>query len=89
MSLSKENKVKTMLFPTSPQAAKLVNKFIGIMFNAWENIDKGENILSYPTWDPNQTKHFLNHPIDDVNDSDLFSDLSFVSTSSMSGDCSN
>ena len=58
MSLSKENKVKTMLCPTSPQAAKLVNKFIGIMFNARENIDKGENILSYPTWDPNQPKPF-------------------------------
>ena len=64
MSLSKENKVKKMLCPTSPQAAKLVNKFIGIMFNARESIDKGENILSYPNWDPNQPNPFLNHPMD-------------------------
>ena len=88
-TLSAENQVKTMLCPTSPQAAKLINKFIGIMFNARGNIDKGVNILSYPTWDPSKPNPFLNHPLDDANESDLFSDLSFVSTSSISGDCSN
>ena len=81
--MSKENQIKTMLCPTSPQATKLVNKFIGIMFKARENIDNDVNTFSYPTWDPTQTNPFLEQPLDDSNHSDQFSDLSFVSMSSV------
>ena len=77
-----ENKIKTMLCPTSPQAAKLINKFIGIMFKARENINNGHNILSYPTWDPTQPNPFIESTLDHSNCSDQFSDLSFVSVSS-------
>ena len=86
--MSKENQIKTMLCPVSPQAAKLVNKFIGIMFKARENIDNGENILSYPTWDPTQPNPFIDHSLDNTTDSEQFSDLSFVSVSSVTSDCS-
>ena len=89
-AMSKEDQIKTMLCPTSPQAAKLVNKFIGIMFKARENIDKGVNILTYPTWDPTQPNPFVEQPhLDDSNHSDQFSDLSFVSMSSTSSVCSD
>ena len=87
-AMSKENQIKTMLCPTSPQATKLVNKFIGIMFKARENIDNEVNIFSYPTWDPTQPNPFLEQPLDDSNHSDQFSDLSFVSMSSASSVCS-
>ena len=87
--MSKENQIKTMLCPTSPQAAKLINKFIGIMFKARENIDNGENILSYPTWDPTKPNPFIDHTLDNSTDSEQFSDLSFVSVSSITSDCSN
>ena len=62
--LSEENQVKTILCPTSPQAAKLANKFIGIMFRARENIDKGIDLISYPTWEPMQQNPFLSHVFD-------------------------
>jgi hypothetical protein len=72
----------------SPQVPKLVNKFIGIKFKATGNIENGVNTLSYPTWDPNQAKPFIEQPLDDSNHSDQFSDLSFGSMSSATCGCS-
>ena len=42
--------VQSMLCPTSAKAAKLVNKYISIMFKARTNIDQGEHIsnLTFP-----------------------------------------
>ena len=42
--------VQSMLCPTTTKAAKLVNKYIYIMFKARENIDQGEHIsnLTFP-----------------------------------------
>ena len=84
--LSEENQIKTMLCPSSPQAAKLVNKFIGIMFRARENIDKGINLLLYPTWDPMQANPFISNTLDISScSSETISELSmsFVSSSDL------
>ena len=84
--LSEENQIKTMLCPSSPQAAKLVNKFIGIMFRARENIDKGINLLLYPTWDPMQANPFISNTLDVSScSSETISELSmsFVSSSDL------
>jgi hypothetical protein len=77
-----------MVCPTSSEAAKLVNKFYGIMFKARENIDNELKILSFPTREttqPSKPNPFLEQPLDDRNHFDQFSDFSFVS---MSNGCS-
>ena len=50
--LSNENKLSTILCPTSAQATKLANKYIDILFKARNHIDNGEHI-SNPTFPPN------------------------------------
>ena len=82
-SLSLEQKVKTILCPTSEILTKVVNKYIRIMFNARDNIDEGVDINKscYPTYSPPFTH------ID--NDFDKFSDIdegeaSFSSSGSVS-----
>ena len=40
-SLSPSEQVVSMLCPTTPQAAKAVNKYVKIMFKVRENIDNG------------------------------------------------
>ena len=40
MNLSEDNKFKTLLCPTTPQSAKITSKFIKLMFQLRENIDK-------------------------------------------------
>ena len=60
--MSKIDQVKTILCPTKPETIKLVNKFIGIMFQARTNIEQQEpNVqnLTYPTWDPGTPNPFL------------------------------
>ena len=50
--------VKTILCPVTKQAAKLVDKYIGIMFRAREEIDSGIIPNYYPTWSPNSENPF-------------------------------
>jgi hypothetical protein len=50
--------VKTILCPVTKQAAKLVDKYIGIMFRAREEIDSGIIPNEYPTWSPNSENPF-------------------------------
>ena len=50
--------VKTILCPATPQTAKLVGKYMGIMFKARADIDAGKPILEYPSWEPNQSNPF-------------------------------
>ena len=88
-NLSTDDKIKTMLCPTSPQSAKLINKFIGIMFNARDTIDKCETLQTYPTWDPSMPNPFIESNLDVSNNSDCpESDLSSLSRSSMSSESS-
>ena len=42
-NLSAEHKFKTLLCPTTPQCAKLTSKFIKLMFERRETIDKGNS----------------------------------------------
>ena len=48
--LSREEKVRTMLCPASNIAAKLINKFIGIMFKSRDRIEEGlhASLLTFP-----------------------------------------
>ena len=46
LDLNPIDQIKVMLCPTTPQAAKLVNKYISIMFKARKNIDNGDHILN-------------------------------------------
>ena len=50
LDLNPIDQIKVMLCPTTPQAAKLVNKYISIMFKARKNIDNGDHIsnLTFP-----------------------------------------
>ena len=47
-SMSKENKVSTLLCPATPRAAKLVNKYIGLLFKLRDQIVK-EQAVPPPT----------------------------------------
>ena len=78
MELSNLNKAKVILCPVTPQAAKLANKFIGLMFKAREALDLNEILLEYPTWEPGTTNPFFN----DVDEDTDSNDLSFRSTES-------
>ena len=57
--------VKTILCPVTPQTAKLVDKYMGIMFKARADIDAGKPILEYPSWEPNQSNPFATCDEDD------------------------
>lgn len=48
--MSREDKVKTLLCPASIMAAKLVNKYIGLMFKARDRMDEGldPSLLTFP-----------------------------------------
>ena len=50
--MSDSDKVATILCPTSAKAAKITNKYVGILFNAREKIDLGEH-SSNLTFPPN------------------------------------
>ena len=73
------DQVKSMLCPTTAQAAKLVNKYISIFFKARENIDNGEHISNL-TFPPNVQNYECN---------DISLDESFVSTSTSDNDLSS
>ena len=80
MGLSNLDKAKVILCPKTPQAAKLANKFIGLMYKAHEALDLIETLVEYPTWEPGTTTPFVNNVEDaDFNESD---DLSFTSNES-------
>ena len=65
--LSREDKVKTLLCPASNIAAKLVNKFTGLMFKAREKIDEGA--------DPAQLTFPPQLVLQDIDESDADSDV--------------
>ena len=65
--LSREDKVKTLLCPASNIAAKLVNKFTGLMFKAREKIDNGADPAQL-TFPPQVLLH-------DIDESDADSDM--------------
>ena len=80
--LSDIDKIKTILCPVTPQAAKLADKFMGIMFNAREIIDNGGDLQEYPTWAPDTLNPFIE---DDQSDDSFFynaADVTFASDDS-------
>ena len=84
--LSDNDKLSTVLCPTSAQATKLTNNYISLLFKARMQIDNGEHISNL-TFPPNIdffSEDDLNGSSDlDPNDSDsecsFHSDLSFMS----------
>ena len=66
-----ENKTATLLCPTSVLAAKLVNKYIKILFNIRKQLDEGVPILNmgYESGTINANE-FFNDNIDDDIDTD-------------------
>ena len=79
LSISAEHLIKTILCPSTPQIARLANKFIGIMFKSRENIDNGTNMLVYPTWDPTQPNPFVSNRLNNSVGSESSFDLSYAS----------
>ena len=80
--LSDIDKIKTILCPVTPQAAKLADKFMGIMFNARDIIDNGGDLQEYPTWAPDTDNPFIE---DDQSDDSFFynaADVTFASDDS-------
>jgi hypothetical protein len=61
MDMSELDLVKTILCPATPQAAKLADKFLGIMFRARTDIDDGNTLPEYPSWEPNQPNPFATY----------------------------
>ena len=83
-TMNELDQLKFLLCPTTPQAGKLVNKFIGIMFRARSDIDSGKDYRNYPTWEPNLPNPFvIAHDIFDSNadDDSLNLENSFLSES--------
>ena len=64
---SREDKVKTLLCPVSNIAAKIVNKFTGLMFKARDKIDNGA--------DPAQLTFPPQVQLQDIDESDTDSDM--------------
>jgi hypothetical protein len=60
-TMSELDLVKTILCPATPQAAKLADKFLGIMFRARTDIDDGNTLPEYPSWEPNQPNPFATY----------------------------
>ena len=62
-TLSEDQKIKFILCPTSEIITKVVNKYIRIIFNARDNIDKGIDISAncYPTYTPPFTGYDFEH----------------------------
>ena len=85
LSMSKMDQVKTILCPTKPETTKLVNKFIGIMFQARTNIDQQDpntQNLTYPTWDPGTPNPFTQIGNQSASEGSISSnDLSYCSGS--------
>ena len=48
-NMSTDLQLRTMLCPTTTTAAKLINKYIRILFDSRARLDNNEVILSYPT----------------------------------------
>ena len=78
-NLNSENLIKSMLCPTTTQAAKLVNKYITIMMRARKNIDEGLH-MSNLTFPP----HVENYSCPDTSLNESFSSSSGESLSSES-----
>ena len=57
-TMSESDLVRTILCPATRQVAKLVDKFIGIMFKGRADIDLGNDPCIYPTWEPNKPNPF-------------------------------
>ena len=68
--------------PVTPQAAKLVDKFIGIMSKARTDIDLGTISAEYPTWNPNSENPFTNYDMDNVDESHHLDDVNATTDSS-------
>jgi hypothetical protein len=83
MMLSDIDQAKTILCPTTPQTAKLANKFMGLMFKARDAIDSNETLLEYPTWHPGSANPFMKtFDENDLDESHNFSDITFASDES-------
>ena len=80
--MSDMDKVKTILCPVTPQTAKLIDKFLGIMFRARETIDSGDKPLEYPTWVPNTLNPFVNDDQDNESFYYNATDVTFASDDS-------
>ena len=58
-NMSETDLVKTILCPVTPQVAKLSDKYIGILSKARGDIDAGNFVLEYPSWEPGQPNPFV------------------------------
>ena len=76
-NMSSTNQLKTILWPTSTAATKIINKFIRIMFLARDSIEEGNNLdeMSYPTMPVNYDFVDLDN-LCDLDEWDLYSNLS-------------
>ena len=80
--MSKLDQAKTILCPTKMETAKIVNKFIGIMFQARAKIDQKDpsvENLTYPTWKPGTENPFTSNEFSDESISS--NDISYHSES--------
>ena len=68
-SLTDNDKISTILCPTMVTSAKLVNKYINILFKARKSIDSGEHISSLTF--PPSIEQLFNDDLNLSNDSDL------------------
>ena len=73
-TMSELDLVKTMLCPVSPQAAKLADKYIALMFKARDEIDLGATVPDYPTWEPGSANPFLNYDFENDDESHHLAD---------------
>ena len=74
--------VKTILCPVKPQIAKLVDKFIGLMFKARDEINSGTVSTEYPTWDPNLANPFKVYDVENDDETHHLDDEEATTNSS-------
>ena len=74
-NMSESDLVKTILCPATRQVAKLVDKFIGIMFKSRADIDLGNDPCIYPTWEPNKPNPFKEYDVDNDDETHHLSDV--------------
>ena len=84
LGMSELDQTKTILCPTTTQAAKLADKFVGLMFKAREAFDTNTPLKDYPTWVPGSPNPFMIEFGRDLDESHNFADVTFVSDDSLS-----
>ena len=81
-NMSDEDKLKTILCPSSTEAAKTVNKYIGILMMARDKLESGYNIdsLTYPTRPLNCSSNCTEY--ENLSDTEYFEEILSCSSDS-------